>query len=170
MERKLLLLGMLRVDEMYGYQLNEFIDAHLGSAINLKKPTAYNLLNKMANDGWISYREEQEGNRPPRRVYTITAEGETAFQKLLRDSLAGYHRAEFRSDISLAFLDQIPPDEASVLLQNRRAKIEELLEPLRGFQDEHQGNMALLLEHQRRYLTVELDWLDEIVAHILKTQ
>ena len=63
MERKLLLLGMLRENEMYGYQLNEFLETHLGSAVQLKKPTAYNLLNKMAADGWISYREEQEGNR-----------------------------------------------------------------------------------------------------------
>ena len=34
----------------------------------------------MEQDGWVTFREEQEGNRPPRRVYKITPEGATAFQ------------------------------------------------------------------------------------------
>ncbi|MFA9564800.1 MAG: SDR family oxidoreductase [Acidimicrobiales bacterium] len=51
MERKLLLLGLLRSHEMYGYQLNEFIDSHLGATVHLKKPTAYRLLNTMVDDG-----------------------------------------------------------------------------------------------------------------------
>ena len=37
MERKLLLLGLLRQHEMYGYQINDLIDAHLGSNITLTK-------------------------------------------------------------------------------------------------------------------------------------
>ena len=39
---------------------------------DLKKPTAFFLLDKMAQNGWISWTEEQEGNRPPRRNYQIT--------------------------------------------------------------------------------------------------
>ena len=90
MERKLLLLGLLRSQEMHGYQINELIDAHLGTSIQLKKPTVYKLLATMVDDGWIRYYEEQEGNYPTRRVYQITPEGEEAFQRLLRQSLADY--------------------------------------------------------------------------------
>ena len=68
MERELLLLGLLRSQEMHGYELNEFIDSHLGATVHLKKPTAYRLLNGIVDEGWISYTEEQEGNRPPRRA------------------------------------------------------------------------------------------------------
>ena len=48
-ERKLLLLGLLRKNDMHGYLLN----AHLGGAvpISLKKPTAYNLLDRMEQGG-----------------------------------------------------------------------------------------------------------------------
>ena len=69
MERKLLLLGMLRNHPMYGYQINDLIDTHLGSSISLTKPTAYRLLNQMTEDGWIEFNEKQVGNRPVRRVY-----------------------------------------------------------------------------------------------------
>jgi DNA-binding PadR family transcriptional regulator len=111
MERKLLLLGLLRSQEMSGYQLNELIDSHMRASVRLKKPTAYRLLSKMADDGWITYTEERQGNRPLRRVYAITPKGEAAFQQLLRDSLADYSPAEFRSAISLAFLDALPAEE-----------------------------------------------------------
>ncbi len=165
MERKLLLLGMLRLHKMYGYQLNEFIDSHLGASIHLKKPTVYHLLNKMAADGWVTYKEERQGNRPPRRVYAITPPGETAFQQMLRQSLADYKPAEFRSDISLAFLDSISAEEALPLLQKRRSIIEELLQTIRGHA-EHPGSLQLMIEHQLRHLEVELEWADEVIAQI----
>ncbi|MGD8597706.1 MAG: helix-turn-helix transcriptional regulator, partial [Anaerolineae bacterium] len=76
MERELLLLGLLRSQDMHGYQLHEAIDSHLGMGVQLTKPTAYRLLSNMADDGWVTFREEQEGNRPPRRVYAITPKGE----------------------------------------------------------------------------------------------
>ena len=94
MERKLLLLGLLLSHEMYGYQLNEVLDAHLGS-INLKKPTIYKLLDQMANDGWLAFRDEREGNRPTRRVYAITDDGIKTFHRILREQLADYRPADF---------------------------------------------------------------------------
>ena len=167
MQRKLLLLGLLRLQEMHGYQLNEVIDAHLGSTINLTKPTAYNLLRKMTEDGWISCREEKEGNRPTRSVYAITPKGETAFQMLLRECLADYEPAEFRSDISLAFLDALPLPEVSALLQQRRTAIEKLLQPFLDTDNEHHaGGFYLITEHRKRHLQAELQWVDEIIAHL----
>jgi DNA-binding PadR family transcriptional regulator len=165
MEKKLLLLGLLRMNEMHGYRLNELIDAHLGKSVLLTKPTAYNLLEKMTEDGWIVYSEEQAGNRPPRRVYSITPEGEAAFQSILRESLATFKPAEFRSDIALAFLEVIPPAEAISLLQKRRKAIEVELEPYLNFGDQHhEGGFQLLIEHQKRFLKAELTWSDEILA------
>jgi DNA-binding PadR family transcriptional regulator len=165
MERKLLLLGLLRIQHMPGYQLNEVIDSHLGMSLNLKKATAYDLLKKMVDDGWVTYTEEQEGNRPPRRVYEIMPEGEAAFQQMLRESLADYHLAEFPGDISLAFLDEIAVEEALPLLHKRRAIIERLARSAAGDQH-HPGSFRLVLEHQRRHLDTELTWLDEVIQQV----
>lgn len=161
------MLGMLRMQEMHGYQINEFIDTHLGSSgVHLKKATAYHLLNQMTEEGWITYRQEQEGNRPPRRVYAIAPEGEAAFQRILRESLADYRPTEFRSDIALAFLDLLPAEEAVSLLQKRRIEIEKLLQPIHAFGEQHTGGLQLMLEHQVHHLTAELEWLDEVIARI----
>ena len=165
MERKLLLLGLLRIQGMYGYQLNEVIDSHLGTSIRLKKPTAYDLLKKMAGDGWVTHSEEREGNRPPRRVYAITQEGEAAFQAMLRESLADYKPAQFYSDISIGFLDEIPAQEALPLLHKRRAIIEDLLKAVSEHQN-HPGSFQFVIDHQIRHLSTELDWLDGVIRHL----
>ena len=81
MDRKLLLLGLLRQQEMHGYQLYEFIERELSFCTDLKKPTAYYLLNKMAERGWIVEEQSQEGKRPPRKVFRLTAQGEAAYQR-----------------------------------------------------------------------------------------
>lgn len=165
MERKLLLLGLLRSQEMSGYQLNELIDSHMRASVQLKKPTAYRLLSKMADDGWITYTEEREGNRPLRRVYAITPKGEAAFQQLLRDSLADYSPAEFRSAISLAFLDALPAEERLSLLRKRNSVIKNLLQTALTHGDDH-GGFRLLTEHQIRHLSTDLEWLSEVIARL----
>jgi len=63
MNRELLLLGLLRQSEMHGYKIIEFIERDLAICTDLKKPTAYFLLDKMAQNGWISWMEEREGKR-----------------------------------------------------------------------------------------------------------
>lgn len=171
MEKKLLLLGMLRMQNMYGYQMNEFIDNHMGATVQLTKPSAYNLLNKMTEDGWIVFQEEQEGNRPPRRVYSITPDGEVAFQKILRECLANYQPAEFKSDIALLFLELIPAKEAIALLEIRRNAINLLLEPFVEYgNDHHHNGFSLLIEHQKRHLSAELVWVDEVIANLSKKE
>lgn len=165
MERELLLLGLLRMREMHGYQLNEIIEVHLGSSVHLKKATAYHLLSKMTEKGWINYREERQGNLPTRRIYSITGEGESAFQHLLRKSLAHYAPVDLRGNISLAFLDTLPADEAVELMKQRKVAVEDLLRRVVSH-PKHSGSFELLLTYQTRHLRAELDWIDQVISHL----
>jgi len=165
MDRKLLLLGLLRTQEMYGYQLNDYIDAFLAVCVDVKKPTAYYLLNKMHADGWVSVEEQREGNRPIRRIYSLTPEGETAFLELLRENLCSYTPVQFSGDIGLAFMNSIPIDELRSFLVQRRASLERQLNIVNAV-PEHPGNFQLLIEHQSRHLQAELDWLDEVMGRL----
>jgi DNA-binding PadR family transcriptional regulator len=165
MERKLLLLGLLRQHGMYGYQINDLIDAHLGSSINLTKPTAYRLLHNMAEQGWISYREEKVGKRPTRRIYALTESGEAAFQGLLKNCLSQYQPAEGTSTVCLAFLDTLPPEEVLPLLENRRDTIEVLIASMKS-DGSHHGGFQLIIDHQIRHLETDLEWLSEVITHL----
>ena len=169
MERELLLLGLLRSQDMHGYQLHEAIDSHLGMGVQLTKPTAYRLLSNMAEDGWVTFREEQEGNRPPRRVYAITPQGEVAFQRLLRENLANYQPSDFTCHIGLAFLDELSAEEGLPLLHKRRTEMEKLLESTQTH-GEHPGSLQLMLERQVHLLAAELEWLDTVIAQLQNAQ
>jgi len=165
MDKQLLLLGLLRHQDMHGYQLNEMIEKTLATCVDIKKPTAYYALNKMLEDGWVAFVEEQEGNRPPRRVYSITPEGEAAFQRLVRENLGVYHPTTFGGDFGLAFLDAVPVDEAKSLLEQRRVRLVAHLAEM-GNVPVHQGSLQWMIEHQTRHLEAELAWLDEVMARL----
>jgi len=165
MERELLILGILRLHQMHGYQLNEIIETHLGSGVNLKKATAYHLLNKMKEEQWISCSEEKQGNRPTRRVYIITKKGEDTFQKLLRENLAQYAPVVSPSQIGLAFLPELPVAEALQLIHLRRDTIRRIMQNIEDH-DGLAGRFQLLHAYQKRHLSAELDWLDELIDQL----
>jgi len=166
MNRELLLLGLLRQQQMHGYELHEFINTRLTTCTDLKKSAAYYLLKKMETDGWLEQETTRQGNRPPRQVYRLTPAGEAVFQRLLREHLGRHHRVHLTDDISLAFLDALPPDEALALLRKRRTSLQADLERAEQAPGHLQGGMSLLLEHWRHHLLSELHWLDSLIRRM----
>lgn len=165
MEREMLLLGLLRNGEMHGYQLNDYIERTLSFCADVKKATAYFLLDKMEGRGWVTVTEQREGNRPPRKVYHLTPSGEVEFQRLLRENLATFSSARSAADIGLAFLGALDPGEARQLLQQRRAALSTDLDGIRAA-PQHGSGVQLLINHQINYLDSELRWLDETIASL----
>lgn len=170
LDKKLLLLGYLRCGSMHGYQINELIDAHLGTSVRLTKPTAYRLLKQMAEDGLIDSHDERVGNRPIRRVFTITPEGERVFQESLRQCLADYALPDYEGIICISFLNEISREEAIPLLEKRVQFISEMLEQIE-VQAAHQNDrINLVIEHHRRHLQLDLDWLQEVMDYEIRTE
>ena len=169
-ERKLLLLGLLRKNHMHGYLLNAHLDGSV--PISLKKPTAYNLLECMKQDGWVKHRDEPTGDRP-RRVFSVTERGERAFQALLREQLKAFAPAEFPAAVGLSFLDAIPAAEALELLKHRRQAVERYRESLipqeeneAALNKHHVGSARLAIEYARRFVELEIQLLDEVIEHL----
>jgi DNA-binding PadR family transcriptional regulator len=165
MERELLLLGLLRRQEMHGYQLHDFIDRYLDMCVDLKKSTAYYLLDKIAKEGLVTQSEEREGNRPPRQVYRLTPDGEARFQELLRQNLVEYLPVHFGGLVGLAFLDEMEAAEARTLLNRRRQALVQAIEQIQATPP-HPGSLQNVIEHQERYLAAELAWLDTVISRL----
>ncbi|MEP6775123.1 MAG: helix-turn-helix transcriptional regulator [Chloroflexota bacterium] len=163
----LLLLGLLRRSSMHGYQLMDFIEHNLSTCTDLKKPTAYLALERLAKRGLINEQEVREGRRPPRKVYTITPEGEAEFTRLLALNLSTYTPSKFPQDLGLAFADALPPDQVVQLLEQRRVMLGEELEAARRTPP-HPGTLQLLVEHSIVHLESELEWLDKVIAHLAR--
>ncbi len=169
MHRELALLGLLRQQKTHGYQLHEFINRYLDSCTDIKRATAYALLDKMAEANYIEvHHEEQQGRRPKRRIYRITAAGEAHFQHLLRQNLAQYHPIRFADDIGLAFMDALSPEEALQLLQHRHTELTDHLEQISSTHhpSDHTDTLHFVLKHYRWHLQSELEWLDQLIEEL----
>lgn len=165
MNRRLILLGVLRQQEMHGYQLLEFINNTLTTCTDIKKPTAYYLLKKMHEEGLISQETVQAGNRPPRQVYTLTTKGEQAFQRMLRENLSRHETVYFTDDIGLAFSDALETNDVVELLKKRKTQMENALGKLKNV-TRHKGGLQLVIEHQVYFLESELAWIDKIIQRM----
>lgn len=165
MDRRLLLLGLLRRQEMHGYQLNEFIEHNLAYCADIKKPTAYYLLEKLAEQGYIAEVDEAEtpSNRPPRRTYRITLEGEHLFYTLLRENLRRDQGLVFPVDMAIAFIDALSSTEAHALLRERYEAVQQQLQAMRDV-PQHSGPLQLVVEHHIAHLEAELAWLDKVIG------
>jgi DNA-binding PadR family transcriptional regulator len=165
MDRQLLLLGLLRQGNSYGYELHQYIEDNLSFCTDLKKSAAYYLLDKMQTEGWIAEETEHVGNRPPRRVFRLLPAGEAAFQDMLRQSLSEYVPATFAGDVGVAFLDTLDQPDALACLADRRRALAAHLEHANQAPD-HSGSLQWVVEHQTRHLRMELEWLDEVITRV----
>jgi DNA-binding PadR family transcriptional regulator len=164
MDRQLLLLGLLRAQQMHGYQINEFIDEQMAFCVDLKRPTAYYLLDKLCREGYVAEETERTGNRPERRVYRITPAGEERFQELLRQNLGAYTPPTYPEDIGVVFQHQLPADEALGLLRGRRALIADHRARLGDLRAALPGDHQHVIEHHLVHVEAELAWVDRLIA------
>jgi DNA-binding PadR family transcriptional regulator len=165
MEKKLLLLGLLLGQEMHGYQLNEMLEQNPATPISIKKSNGYKLLNDMEKDGWVTHRQEKEGNRPQRRVYTVTEVGEEAFFGLLRENLSTQPSPEFPSVVGLDFMYMLPVEEATSLLEKKHELADEKFQQLDGTSDEIRQS-HLSTDYLHHFYAREKEWINEIIARL----
>ncbi len=167
MEKQLLLLGLIRQRSRHGYEMVDYIETALASCVDLKKPTAYFLLDKMTATGWLTQTDQREGNRPSKRVYELTPQGEDEFQRLLQENLATFNDATFPGDIGVIFADALPRAEALELLARRRAALIARQTEVQAAPP-HPGVLQWTVEHVRCHLTADLGWLDNVINDLSK--
>ena len=165
MEKKLLLLGLLLSHGMHGYQLNEMLQHNPGIPISITKSNAYKLLNDMEKDGWVNHIQEQEGNRPQRRVYSVTETGEKAFYRLLRENLSTYESPEFPSIVGLDFLHMLPIDEAISLLEDRQKLVSKKFQQLDDIPVEMRQS-HLTVDYLHQHYAKEIKWVSDTINRL----
>lgn len=74
------LLLLLREGEAHGYALLGEIERFGLDAERLDPSLLYRMLRDMEEVGWVRSRQDEDSQGPPRRVYALTAEGETQLE------------------------------------------------------------------------------------------
>lgn len=171
-QRSLILLGLLMSESQHGYQLNDFIEKNLSTMTNMKKPTAYATLEKLCNEGYIEVQVEQEGNRPPRKVFSINEEGKQYFYTLLISNLSSAENVNFQGDIGLMFLDHLPINKAIEALEERLNQTMDIVMMLEETPSHGKGTgIDIAIEHKITMLKAEVSFIEKTVEKLhLKKQ
>src|SRR5579864_9281611 len=77
------LLGLLAIEAMSGYDLGLTIRGSVGHFWNESYGQIYPNLKKLARDGFVSCKPEQHKGKPDRRIYSITEKGRERLTKWL---------------------------------------------------------------------------------------
>lgn len=166
-ERILLLLGLLSTQSQHGYQINEFIEHNLGRVTLMKKATAYALLTRMEAAGLVEAEDEREGNRPTRRVYSVTPDGAALMDEMLVTVLEEPNAGLPPGDIAIMYIASLDPARAAEALERRISSMDEHIAELEGT-PKHPNVIGVDLAIERRLtlLRADREWFHNLVARL----
>jgi DNA-binding PadR family transcriptional regulator len=128
----------------------------------------YGAMNRLAAEGLLKEAgREQEGNRPTRQLYEITATGRTALAELRREGLSEIWFKSDPFDLALAWMDAKTIKTFPALLTARLAKVRAMLADARARAEVHRGQMTLTkqwaLRHTEYRLEAEVAYLTDLL-------
>ena len=81
----LVILALLKREDMYGYQLVQETEKQSGGQLTTQEGSLYPVLYKLLDQGYISDRRVQVGKRMTRVYYHIEPAGEEKLRELIRE-------------------------------------------------------------------------------------
>jgi PadR family transcriptional regulator AphA len=131
------LLGLLAIESMSGYDLGVSIRASVGHIWNESYGQIYPNLKKLAAEGFVTSKTERQKGKPDRRIYSITEKGlerlskwlvvppqpEIARNELLLKLFFG---AQASSDLMVRHVERMVEREQAVLSELTRLEREEI--------------------------------------------
>ena len=171
MSVRLILLGLLQERPLYGYEIKQIIEEHMGDWTSIAFGSIYFALDKLTEEGFVEkVATEQKGNRPSRSVYQVTAKGKTEFLRLLRETWQTVQQEYYEIDICLFFLDSLSIEEVRGYLSTRLTRLEKSLSYLEEHETEQlqipdiPPQARAIFNHTRLHLKSEVEWTREVLS------
>lgn len=167
------MLGLLQNQPMHGYELfQQFQKGILHQIIHLEMSQMYAFLKKLERIGSIEAQIEEQGPRPPRKVFHITDAGQRTFTEWLTEPLVRPREIRILFLIKLYFAQRYIPRETTRLIEQQIAACQVFLQQLEArhvsqpvagpLDDDRFFDLVVLREriYQTRSL---LAWLQELL-------
>ena len=169
---ELAILGLLKEQELHGYELKKRLVERLGFASGVSFGSLYPALSRLEAAGAVKAVEFNEPSAvAPRarggrgkKVYGITERGEQLFEELLAaESQSNDDDRVF--NLRLAFARYLPPEARLGMLERRRAHLAERLIQLRARVKAARDTYARsLVEHDQEAAEHDLSWIERLIA------
>lgn len=167
------ILGFLiRLGPLHGYQIKTHIESEAGDFAKIRLPNLYYHLGSMREKGWVESTRGQEGSRPEKEIFSVTAEGELQFREFLDRCLAEPVGWDFPLDGALFFSKGRSAKTIARELSAAEERAAAALVTLAGHRKEVLDEVppsfrdvaALILAHHECHYAAERKWLHEAIA------
>ena len=168
----LLLLGLLQDRPMHGYELHQLVKHEgIDDWLNVSMPGIYYSLGKLRDRALVTESRQRRAGGADKAIYRVTEAGRAAFFDALEEQLSGQSLPRFDYDLGVFFLNRMPMQRALDLLDQRQrflatraAEVELKLQETR--RQELAAASVAILDHVARYLSVEREWLSDLIESI----
>ena len=189
---ELAILGLLKEQELHGYELKKQLGAALGPFSSVSFGSLYPALARLDKAGAVeatvaderaaepvpmtgslsgeaaafrAHRGARRGGRA-KKVYRITERGQQLFEELLEADSQGDDDRAFH--LKLAFCRYLPPEARLGLFERRRAQLVERLartrSSIRSGRERMDAYTKSLMEHGSEATERDISWLDALIA------
>ncbi len=167
------LLGFLSHRPMHAYEIHRRLRQASGLRLiwTVKQGQLYALLARLEDEGAIASTLEPQEGHPPRKMLSLTSQGEAVFQRWLVEPVR--RPRQFRQEFlaKLYFASQSGPETLLLLLERQRAASHALLDDLQSQVDAVPPDRLYERQVYRlRAVQTEahLQWLDECELMLLQ--
>jgi PadR family transcriptional regulator AphA len=175
------ILGILTYFSLSGYNLGKLLNKAFNSFWNASLSQIYRELGKLEKKGYVSSVIQEQNDRPDKRVYSITPEGQKAFDKWLTqlpDTLTPPMRDEFALRIFFGGKLSLPQlrsqferflEEKKAISQtmiDNKQKIMEIVLANRNPDEKEEIGMRFIARRAQLCEQALIQWAEECLAEI----
>ena len=162
------MLGLVFLGPRHGYEIAAHFgpEGDLGLVCQLPMSLLYAQLKRLDGLGYIGGTTEVQSNRPPRRVYRITPEGEAEFWRWLDQPVSRIRDIRLDFLLKLFFSSRIPTHDTDDLLRRQVAACRDYLQTLEERQARTPPDSFAHLVNQSRLTAARgtIAWLSEYLG------
>lgn len=152
-------LGLLTLRPMHGYDMARYFHEELAEVLPLEQSLLYAYVRNVEGRRLVEWAEERVGNRPPRKVYFLTEEGERAAWAWLQRPVERMRDVRAELLVKLFVLHQTNREVERQLLSEQIEACEQYRARAATRASSSTGFAALVADSKRTAAEATVTWL-----------
>lgn len=161
-----LILSYVKRGIGYGYNILAHVKENRSDEwVEFSRAGLYKTLDKLEKSGHLKKTLEQNGSRPPRKVYRITSLGEQSLTEYLESGFDFAYQTRYDLDAYLVTAVAASPDPLILgeCVRKRLASVQAQIERMKTEWPENQSDypfiVYILYKRRMEFLRMEMEWL-----------
>ena len=127
----LIVLGMLKKEPLSAYDIQKLVEyRNISKWVKISTPSIYKKVIQLEGKGLITSHTEKEGKMPEKAVYSLTAEGEKEFEKLMLEIACKPIHLFLDFNAVIVNLESMPKEKQRECIDNIESNLKVLKEYL----------------------------------------